>query len=100
MTIRRKHAAPPIRVRTDDERDAVERLKDATGTRTASRAILRAVRERPDLVDELAAERRKVEGFRTVLSAIVAAEAGLAGAEEHRRSTLEAATSALASDGR
>ena len=92
--------ASTIRIRTDDERTAVERLKDTTGTGTASRAIPRAVRECPDLVDEFAAERRKVGGLRTVLSAIVAAEAGLAGAETHRRSALEAATSALASDGR
>ena len=67
-----------IRLRTDGDRIAVERLKDATGTRTASRAMVRAVREWPDLVDELAAERRKVEDLRTVLSAIVAVEAGLA----------------------
>ena len=80
-----------IRLRTDGERNAVERLKDATGTRTASRVIVRAVREWPDLVEELAAERRKVAGLRTVLSAIAAAEAGLAGAEAHRTSAPEAA---------
>ena len=34
-----------IGLRTDDERNAVERLKDATGTGAASRTILRAVRE-------------------------------------------------------
>ena len=84
-----------IRLRTDDERNAVERLKDATGKGTASRAILRAIREWPDLVDELAAERRRVEDLRTALLGIVAAEAGLTGAEAHRRSALEAATSAL-----
>ena len=89
-----------IRLPTDDERNAVERLKDATGTRTASRAIVRAARAWPDLVDELAAERRKVEGLRTVLSAIVAAEAGLAGAEAGRTSALDAATSALATERR
>ena len=49
-----------IRLRTDDERDAVERLKDATGEGTASRAILRAVREWPGPVEELAVERKKV----------------------------------------
>ena len=79
-----------IHLRTDGERNAVERRKNATGNGTASRAIVRAVREWPDLVDELAAERCKVEDLRTVLSAIVAAEAGLAGAEAHRRSALEA----------
>ena len=79
-----------VRLRTDGERNAAERRKDATGTRTASRAIVRAVREWPGLVDELAAERRTVEDLRTVLSAIAAAEAGLAGAEAHRTSALEA----------
>ena len=34
-----------IRLCTDDERGAVERLKEATGNGTASRAILRAVHE-------------------------------------------------------
>ena len=87
-----------ICLRTDDERNAVERLKDATGTRTASRAIVRAVHEWPDLVDELAAERRKVEDLRTVLSAIVATEAGLAGAEADHRSALDADTNALATE--
>ena len=56
---------------------------------------MRAVREWPDLVDELATERGKVEDLRAVLSAIVAAEAGHAGAEAHRTSALEAGTSAL-----
>ena len=80
-----------IRLRTDDERGAVERLKDATGEGTASRAILRAVREWPDLVEELAAERRRVEDLRTALLDIVEAEASLAGAQAHRTSALEAA---------
>ena len=80
-----------IRLRTDDERGAVERLKVATGERTALRAIVRAVREWPGLVAELAAERGKVEDLRTALSNIVAAEAGLAGAQAHRTSALEAA---------
>ena len=80
-----------IRLRTDDERNAVEQLKDATREGTASRAILRAVREWPDLVAELAAERKKVEELRTVLSNIVEAEASLASAQAHRTSALEAA---------
>ena len=80
-----------IRLRTDGERGAVERLKDATGEGTASRAILRAVREWPGLVEELAAERRRVEDLRTALLDIVEAEAGLAGARAHRTSALEAA---------
>ena len=84
-----------IRLHTDDERIAVERLKDATGKGTASRAILRAVREWPDLVAELAAERKKVEDLRTALLDIVEAEARLAGAQAHRTSALEAATTAL-----
>ena len=79
-----------IRLRTDDERNAVERLKDATGKGTASRAILRAIREWPDLVDELAAERRRVEDLRTALLGIVAAEAGLTGGEARRTSALKA----------
>ena len=54
------------RLRTDDDRDAVERLKAATEKGTASRAILRAVREWPDLVDELAEERRRVRRPRSV----------------------------------
>ena len=80
-----------IRLRTDDERNTVERLKDATGEGTASRAIVRAVREWPDLVDELAAERGKVEDLRTALLDIVEAEASLASAQAHRTSALEAA---------
>ena len=84
-----------IRPRTDGDRIAAERRKVATGTRTASRAIVRAVRGWPELVDELAAERRTAEDLRTVLSAIVAAEAGLAGAGAHRTSALEAAAAAL-----
>ena len=46
---RPRMTALTIRLRTDDERNAVERLKDATGKGTASRAILRAIREWPDL---------------------------------------------------
>ena len=86
------------RLRTGDERGAVERLKEATGNGTASRAILRAVREWPGLVDELAAERRRVEDLRTALLTIFAAEAGLCGARAHRTSALEAATLALETD--
>ena len=48
-----------FRLRADDERLAVERLKDKTGKVTASRAILRAVREWPNVAAELAAERRR-----------------------------------------
>ena len=80
-----------IRLRNAADRDAVERLKDATGEGTASRAILRAVREWPDLVEELAAERGKVEDVRTALLDIVEAEASLASAQAHRTSALEAA---------
>ena len=80
-----------IRLRNAADRDAVERLKDATGEGTASRAILRAVREWPGLVEELAAERRTVEDLRTALLDIVEAEASLAGAQAHRTSALEAA---------
>ena len=80
-----------IRLRTDDERGAVERLKVATGEATASRAIVRAVREWPGLVEEFAAERGKVEDLRSALANVVAAEAGLAGAQAHRTSALEAA---------
>ena len=80
-----------IRLRNAADRDAVERLKDATGEGTASRAILRAVREWPGLVEELAAERRRVEDLRTALLDIVEAEAGLAAARAHRTSALEAA---------
>ena len=80
-----------IRLRNAADRDTVERLKDATGEGTASRAILRAVREWPGLVEELAAEREKVEHLRTALLDIVEAEAGLAGAQAHRTSALEAA---------
>ena len=84
-----------IRLRNVADREAVERLKDVTGKGTASRAILRAIREWPGLVDELAAERRGVEDLRTALLGIVAAEAALTGAEARRTSALEAATSAL-----
>ena len=91
-------AALTIRLRTDDERNALERLKDVIGTGTASRAILRAVREWPDLAGELAAERRRVEDLRTVLLAIVAAGAGLAGAQAHPRNALKAATSTLVTE--
>ena len=81
-----------IRLRNAADRGAVERgLKDATGEGTASRAILRAVREWPGLVEELAAERGKVEDLRTALLDIVEAEASLAGAQAHRTSALEAA---------
>ena len=80
-----------IRLRNAADRDAVERLKDATGEGTASRAILRAVREWPGLVEELAAEREKVEDLRTALLDIVEAEASLPGAQAHRTSALEAA---------
>ena len=52
---------------------------------------MRAVREWPGLVEELAAERKKVEDLRTVLSNIVEAEAGLAGAQAHRTSALQTA---------
>ena len=84
-----------IRLRSPADRDAVDRLKDATREGTASRAILRAVRTWPDLVDELAAERRKVEVLRIALSNLVAAEAGLVGAQAHRMTVLEAARAAL-----
>ena len=62
-----------MRPRTDGDRAAVERLKDATGTRSAARS----------------------RTSRTVLSAIVAAEAGLVGAQADRASALEAAAAAL-----
>ena len=84
-----------IRLRNVADCEAVERLKDATGNGTASRAILHAIREWPGLVDELAAERRRVEDLRSALLGIVAAEAALTGAEARRTSALEAATSAL-----
>ena len=80
-----------IRLRNAADRDAVERLKDATGEGTASRAIVRAVREWPGLVEELAAVRGKVEDLRTALLDIVEAEASLARAQAHRTSALEAA---------
>ena len=70
----------------------------ATPAAKRARAILRAVREWPGLVDELAAERRRVEDLRTALLAIAAAEAGLDGTRAHRTSALEAATLALETD--
>ena len=69
-------SALTIRLRTDDDRIAVERWKDATGTRTASRTIVRAVREWADLVDEFAAERRTVDDLPLPVETFAAAAAG------------------------
>ena len=68
---------------------------DRQGDRLARCAILRAVREWPDLVAELAAQRKKVDDLGPALLDIVEAEAGLAGAQAHRTSALDAATAAL-----
>ena len=57
---------------------------------------LRAVREWPGLVDELAAKRRRVEDLWTALLGIVAAEADLTGAEARRTSALEPDDATLA----
>ena len=84
-----------IRLRTHDERNAVERLKEATGKTTASRAILRAVHEWPDVVAELAAERRRTAALIERLEALIAAEDDLHRVTITRAEAHKAATSSL-----
>ena len=79
-----------IRLRTDDERNAVERLKEATRKTTASRAV----HEWPDFVAELAAERRRTAALIERLEALIAAEDDLHRVTITRAEAHKAATSA------
>ena len=88
-------SALTIRLRTDDERNAVERLKEATGKTIASRAILRAVHEWPDVVAELAADRRRTAALIERLEALIAAEDDLHRVTITRAEAHKAATSSL-----
>ena len=73
--------AMTVQLRTDADRAAVGRLKATTGDATASRAIMRAMREYPDLVDQLQQERRTTAALRTALRAVAEADNELARAE-------------------
>ena len=84
-----------IRLRTDDERHAVERLKETTGKVTASRAILRAIREWPDVVAELTAERQRTAALTERLEALITAEDTLHRVTITRAEAHKAARSAL-----
>ena len=90
--------AMTVRLRTDAERAAVDELKRATGEATASRAILRAVREYPNLVDQLRGERRTTAALRTALRAVAEADDDLARAEASRRQAVGQARAAVADD--
>ena len=94
-----------VRLRTDADRAAVDHLKATTGDATASRAILRAVREYPELLEqlrewpdvvaELAAERRRTAALTERLEALIAAEDDLHRVTIIRAEAHKAARSAL-----
>ena len=92
---RPRMTAMTVRLRTDADRAAVARLKATTGDATASRAIMRAVREYPDLVDQLQQERRATAALRTALRAVAEADDELARAEGGLRHALDQARAAL-----
>ena len=87
-----------VRLRTDADRAAVDRLKATTGEGTASRAILRAVREYPDLVNQLREERRTTAALRSALRAVADADNDLARAEAGRRQAVDQARAAVTDD--
>ena len=87
-----------VRLRTDADRAAVDRLKATTGDATASRAILRAVREYPDLVHQLQEERHTTAALRTTLRDVADADNDLARAEAGLRHALDKARAALPDD--
>jgi len=95
---RPRMTALTVRLRTDADRAAVDHLKAATGETTASRAILRAVREYPDLIDQLREERRTTAALRTALRAVAETDDGLARAEASRRQAVDQARTAVADD--
>ena len=80
-----------IRLRSDGDRAAVERLKAATRQATASGAILRAAREWPALIEALRTERHRTAELSAALDAILEAEANFDRARAHRVSVIEAA---------
>ena len=87
-----------VRLRTDAERDAVAHLKATTGDATASRAILRSVREYPDLVEQLREERRTTASLRSALRAVAVADHDLALAETGLRHAIDQARTCLSGE--
>ena len=87
-----------VRLRTAADRATVEHLKATTGDTTASRAILRAVREYPGLVQQLREERHTTAALRSALRTVADADNGLAGAEARLRHALDQARAALPDD--
>ena len=88
------HAKPPTKG-SSSTRTSVG-LRETT--RVTSRDTARLRRSPPATAPETDAERRRVEDLRAALLGILAAETGLAGAQAHRTSALEAAASALATE--
>ena len=78
-----------IRLRSDDDADAVERLKAATGEATASGAIWRAIREWPRLVEQLRAQHERSKWLADAVTALVAAEDAIQHANTKRADALE-----------
>ena len=87
-----------VRLRTHADRAAIDHLKATTGDATASRAILRAVREYPGPVQQLREERHTTAALRTALRAVADADNDLAGAEARLRHALDQARAALPND--
>ena len=56
-----------IRVREDEDRQVIERAKDATRERTAAKALMQAARLYPDTLDELRRTRVQLAGVHSEL---------------------------------
>jgi len=91
-------AALTVRLRTAADRNAVANLKSTTGDAIASRAILRAVREYPDLVEQLREERRTTASLRSALRAVAVADHDVAVAETGLRDAIDQARICLPGD--
>ena len=88
-----------IRLRTEEDRDAVERLKQFAYQPTASRAIMEAVRKWPIAVEEVQAERKRNTRLADALDAVLKADAEAERATSQRDEALAAAR-AIASSSR
>ena len=86
------------RLHTAADRNAVAHLKATTGDATASRAILRAVCEYPDLVAQLREERRTTAILRSALPAVAVADHDLAVAETGLHHAIDQAHTCLPGD--
>ena len=86
-----KTANLTIRVRTDEDRAALERLREATNyPATQSKAIWRAIRDHPGLVDDLAEARRELEHLREAIRRFDAAgKAARAAANDEAEARLD-----------